>query len=202
MSGSPWPTVGPCWPPPDFWPGLRLVVLSSLARGSRQAPDGWTVLSAGQRRAQSSLRSPLGMSSMEGLCLRHPGPAPFWLWEPILKGPSGQTHPPAFGAWLTLCILRRHRAVEPGRHGSPSLPSQSAPLPSGKQVAGLVGCLGREAGEPCCPPYISLWLLLVERALDLESDYLDSNPDAATNQLWVNDLKWITWPSPPLTSHW
>uniref|UniRef100_A0A2I2Z4H3 Uncharacterized protein n=1 Tax=Gorilla gorilla gorilla TaxID=9595 RepID=A0A2I2Z4H3_GORGO len=39
----------------------------------------------------------------------HPSPAPFRLWEPILRGPVDK----AFCPWPTLCILRQHRATEP-----------------------------------------------------------------------------------------
>ncbi|XP_069338258.1 LOW QUALITY PROTEIN: uncharacterized protein [Eulemur rufifrons] len=44
----------------------------------------------------------------------NPTPAPCWLWEPILRGPSGQGPSPGLWSCLTLCILRHRQAVEPG----------------------------------------------------------------------------------------
>uniref|UniRef100_A0A8C6BZQ9 Uncharacterized protein n=1 Tax=Monodon monoceros TaxID=40151 RepID=A0A8C6BZQ9_MONMO len=72
-----------------------------------------------------------GRAAPGWLCPRHLGPlhpatAPFWPWKPVLVGSSGQSPSTGPLGWLPLCILRRHRAVEPGGHGSPSLPSQSA----------------------------------------------------------------------------
>uniref|UniRef100_G1LCT4 Uncharacterized protein n=1 Tax=Ailuropoda melanoleuca TaxID=9646 RepID=G1LCT4_AILME len=58
------------------------------------------------------------------------------LWEPVLKGSSGQSLSAGLLGWLMPCILRCHRAAEPGRqeHDSPNSPSplfspQAAPSP-------------------------------------------------------------------------
>ncbi|XP_005861979.1 PREDICTED: basic proline-rich protein-like [Myotis brandtii] len=76
----------------------------SLARGSRQAPDGGQCCLLGAGWTQSRPRSRLGMSIMgglpRGLCLRPPAPAPSGS-EPIRRGPVGKAPPRAFGAWLT-----------------------------------------------------------------------------------------------------
>uniref|UniRef100_A0A8C9CTJ9 Uncharacterized protein n=1 Tax=Phocoena sinus TaxID=42100 RepID=A0A8C9CTJ9_PHOSS len=69
-----------------------------------------------------------GRAAPGWLCPRHLGPlhpatAPFWPWKPVLVGSSGQSPSTGPLGWLTLCILRCHRAVEPGGHGSPSLSS-------------------------------------------------------------------------------
>ncbi|XP_031790123.1 SRC kinase signaling inhibitor 1 isoform X5 [Piliocolobus tephrosceles] len=83
----------------------------------------------------------------------HPSPAPFWLWEPILRGPVDK----AFCPWLTLCILRQHRAVEPGEYevalsASPvSIPRfQAAPGPRAFCIPKII--LTECAPSPPSPP--------------------------------------------------
>lgn len=82
-SGSPWPTEGSMLAVTDFWPCLRPGgALSPWSGGADRHPMGGQRCLLGRGWAQSSSRSHLGMSSMEGLPPRlavpsAPSPCPF-----------------------------------------------------------------------------------------------------------------------------
>lgn len=124
-SGSLGPQWAPCWPPPDFWPGLRPGgAWSPWPGGADRHQMGGQCCLLGTGWTQRRPRSRLGMSSMEGLppeglCLRYPAPAPFWLganpegaqWAKPSEGLWGLAHPlhpeapsgsGAGQAWVTL----------------------------------------------------------------------------------------------------
>lgn len=122
------------------------------------------------------------MSIMGGLlpegCACGPQPLPLLAqsqsegaqWAKPLRGP--------LGTWLTPAPRGTVGQRSQAGMGHPvCLPSLHPCLQVSQWQGGWEGGWGT-----CCPPPKKsfLWLLLVERALDLEPDYLGSSPGAAT----------------------